>query len=39
MENKLYECKDYQNIKEIVEHMKEKFSEKLAFTIKNKDKT
>lgn len=39
MENKLYDCKDYQNIKEIVEHMKEKFSEKLAFTIKNKDKT
>lgn len=39
MENKLYECKDYQNIKEIIDHIAEKYSEKLAFTIKNVDKT
>lgn len=38
MENKLYECKDYQNIREIIEHIEEKYSEKLAFTVKNKDK-
>lgn len=39
MENKLYECKDYKNIREVIDYAEEKFSEKLAFTIKNQDKT
>lgn len=39
MENKLYESKDYQNIKEVVDEIEIKHADKLAFTIKNKDKT
>jgi len=39
MENNLYESKEYQNIREVVNDIEEKYSEKLAFTVKNKNKT
>lgn len=39
MENLLYKCTDYQNIREIMHEIKERFSDKIAFTIKIKDKS
>ena len=39
MENLLYECTDYANIRVITKEMRERFSDKIAFTIKKKDKS
>ena len=39
MENLLYKSRDYNNIREVTNEMREKFSQNIAFTVKNPDKT
>lgn len=37
MENLLYECTDFQNIREIMDEVGQRFSSKIAFTLKKKE--
>ena len=39
MENLLYKSRDYNNIREVTNEMREKFSQNIAFTVKKPDKT
>ena len=39
MENLLYESTDYQDIREVMQDTRKKFSKNIAFTVKNADKT